>query len=263
VSVTVELKRLDIPTIKQKIWKTRLTDVKSVIAVSKHEICAVLKNGNLVRMGINEISKSSAGMVTSLSGKCEYVCVGRSDTSIAIYKELKIVQTFPSFRNEIVCSAVSAAFDLAVVGARESTLFLISLSHRSITRVICLEKCNPVSVMVTQSWGFVIVHKREIESNEEFIDLFTVNGDLIRTVKIGFQIDCWSTWKSFDGFDYLIIAPKSGRLRVCEVFWLVFHLLPQSTNGARAVFYCPVLEVIFFNQLDGQIMMIPYHIDFA
>jgi hypothetical protein len=261
--ITVDFKKPDIPDVKQKSWKPRLVDAKRVIALSKRDVCAVLSDGCLVRAGAIDVAQLGTGMFTTLSGRSEYVCIGRNDTSIAIYRELKVVQTFPSFRHEIVCSAVSAAFDLAAVGAWDSTLFLISLSQRTITRVIPLGKCNPIGIIITRGWGFIVVHEREIESTEEFIELFTVNGDPIRKTKIGFEIDCWSSWKSRDGFDYLIIAPKSGRLRVCEVFWLVFHLLPQSANLSRAIFYCPALEIIFVNQLDGQIIMIPYHIDFA
>jgi hypothetical protein len=101
----------------------------------------------------------------------------------------------------------------------------------------------------------------EIETRAHFMELFTVNGDLIRKVKLSFEIDCWSTWAA-TGFDYLVIAPKTGRIRVCEVFYLVFHLLPEAPGGTRGIFYSPVSEVIYMNQEDGQILLIPYRLDF-
>jgi hypothetical protein len=201
------------------------------------------------------------GIVTNLSGNKEYICIGRNDTSISIYKRCEKFHTFPSFRNEIVCSAVSAKFDLAVVGARESTLFLISPLHRTITRVIDMGPFNPVLIQITKAWGFIVVYEMEIETRVHFMELFTVNGDLIRKVKLSFEIDCWSAW-SATGFDYLVIAPKNGRIRVCEVFYLVFHLLSEAPGGTRAIFYSPVNEVIYINQEDGQILLIPYRVDF-
>jgi hypothetical protein len=258
IALTVSVAKADASAVKQRSWRPRLGGARAIVALSKHEVCAVLDGGALIRAGAGDCAQAAVGIVATLSGRGEYLCVGRGDTSIAIYRELTVVQTFPSFRNEIVCSAVSAAFDLAVVGARESTLFLISLSHGAITRVISLGKCNPVSVLVTPAWGFILVYERDVTSAEEFIELFTVNGDPIRRVRVAFEIECWSAWQSTAGFDYAVIAPKSGRLRVCEAFWLTFQLLPQSANGTRAVFYSPPLEAVFLNQADGQIVMIPY-----
>jgi hypothetical protein len=108
----------------------------------------------------------------------------------------------------------------------------------------------------------VVVYEREVEAQTDYIELFDANRDTIRRTKITFEIDSWSTWLSKSGFDHVVIAQKSRRIRVCEVFFLVLYLLLYSTNGTRSIFYSPELGLVFVNQNDGQVFMISYELDF-
>jgi hypothetical protein len=194
---------------------------------------------------------------TCLATDANIACVGGKNTSITLIQKGLPAQTFSSFRDEIICCACSAAFDLVVVGA-SSTLFLISASRRSITRVLTLEEVDPMLLEITSGWGFIVVY--EVGAGAQYIEVLTVNGDFVRKVKLGGPIEAWSTWCSSDGFDYLIICPKQGKIRICEVFWLTFSYVPRAVYGANRVFYAPKLEIVFIGQIDGHILMIPHRL---
>jgi hypothetical protein len=260
MSIGVHFNSLKQPFVNTRIWPVRLPPFKRLAALAKRKVCALLHTGELAIVRPTDIRAATIDLATGLSGQDDLICLATTGTSITVCRDLEVLHIFPSFRDEIVCSAVSAAFDLVVVGARKSALFIISPSHRSMTRVIDLAGKNPVFVTITSGWGFIVVYAEQLGNG--FIELFTVNGDFIRSVKVGFAVSCWSTWTSTDGFDYLIVAPESGALRVCEVFYLAFHLLPEMCSGARAVFYSVQLGVVFVNQPDGQILMIPYSVTF-
>jgi hypothetical protein len=113
-------------------------------------------------------------------------------------------------------------------------------------------------VEITKSWGFIVIY--EVGSKSQFIEVLTVNGDFVRKVKLGITIDAWSTWCSNDGFDYLIIYPRQGKIRICEVFWLTFTYIQHTIFGAKSIFYLPKLECIFLGKSDGHVLMIPHRV---
>jgi hypothetical protein len=200
------------------------------------------------------------GNVACFAASRAHIIVGGSDTSITLYHAthaFEIVASFPSFRTAIACCAISARFDLAVVGARDSTVFLISLSRKTITSVLALENCNPDAIVITEGWGFIVLCESEIATGNRFVELMTVNGETIRKVPIDFEIRAWSSWKSSAGFDYLIVSPGSGKLRWCEVFYLDFNLIDEP-GTAESIFYAPQFRVIFAGQSDGRIEVIPF-----
>jgi hypothetical protein len=254
--IHLKFRKTDLST-RPKLWK-KFSDANLIVA-SMNSICTVLKNGDFLFYN-NSLSKpiqADIGKATCLAIDDQIVCIGGSNTSIALIQKGVTVQTFSSFRDRIFCCACNADFDLVVVGA-SSTLFLISTSRRSITRVITLEEVDPMLVEITKGWGFIVVY--EVGLKSLFIEVLTVNGDFVRKVKLRDPIDSWSTWCSNDCFDYLIYYPKQGKIRICEVFWLNFSYVPQIVYGAKSVVYLPKLECIFVGQLDGHILMIPHKV---
>jgi hypothetical protein len=161
-----------------------------------------------------------------------------------------------------LCSACGSAFDLVVVGAKPGSLFLISPSRQSITRVINLGDLNPLLVEITRGWWFIVVYEVRRQSEIHFLEVFTVNGDLILKKEIPFQIECWSTWCSRDGFDYLVVSPVRGKLMTAEVFTLSFSsCLQKALYGVKSAFYSPTLDIAFCGQSDGRILALPWDLD--
>jgi hypothetical protein len=97
-----------------------------------------------------------------------------------------------------------------------------SLNKGFVTNVVPLEERRPIMMIITKSWGFVIVCLRVVsESGVEYsLALFTVNGQLVRDVKIPARIVAWSCFVSDKGFDYMAIALETGPCFVFEAFYL-------------------------------------------
>jgi hypothetical protein len=246
VSIGVEFRERNTPVVRETVWKVVMRPFRFVVKLSRSQIAAVFKSGDLAVMSAAGVQTCEVGVATCLSGDGELVCVGKADTAMCIARRAVVLETFPTFRSEVICSATSAAFDLVVVGARPSALFLAAPSHRSITRVLDLEDRNPVLVLITEGWRFIVVYEAGGPAPDgHFIELFTVNGDLVRRVEVPYVIRNWSTSKSRPRFDYLAIVPAVGAIRVCEAFFLVFHLLPETSVGVKSVFYSPELELFF------------------
>jgi hypothetical protein len=259
--------RKELPFGVTRPWKPRLPDYQILAVITESSLCLVQANGDLAilheKKASPEIIPADHGNVTCLSADKDIMCVGRSDTSFTLYQvpdPCRVLHSFPSFRDEIACCASSSAFDLVAVGAHPSTLFLVSVRHRSITRVIDLHGSKPVSLTITNGWGFIVLYTTQVVSDREIpsVELFTVNGHLIRSVKLDFSIERWSTWVSRDGFDYVIVCPKSGKIRKCELFYLQFTSLPANSYGVKALFYSPSLELTLVDQGEGHILMLPF-----
>jgi hypothetical protein len=251
--ITVKFKRADIEKVRVKLIK-KIPDATSIIA-SPTSIYAVLKNGDFVMPLTPHPQQHDIGKIVCMSTSGEIGCLGLGDTSITLIENGTLVQSFSSFRDKILCCACRASFDLAVVGA-SLTLFLISVSRRSITRVISFSDINPILVEITRGWGFIVIY--EVGAGAQFIEVLTVNGDSIRKLKLSGQIDAWSTWCSDEGFDHLIICQKSGRIMIYEVFWLTPCYLPISEYRVKSVWYLPRLGIVFVGQADGHVEMIPH-----
>jgi hypothetical protein len=264
-TMSVSFKKKDLPRLSCTQWNTRDVSLVAGAALSSTVLIGVVSTGELFYTSADRSTLRllpwDHGTVVCFSGSGSYLCAGGSETSVTLFHaspSFEVVYTFPTFRDAVVCCTVNASFDLAVVGARDSTLFLIALSRRTITSVLNLEGYNPLSVLITDGWGFIVVYGLSLTSREAFIEVLTVNGEQIRKTKVNFEVQCWSTWKSRSGFDYLIVAPKRGQLRACEVFYLDFELIGLSTR-ADTIFYSPQFEVMFVGQMDGRILMIPFH----
>jgi hypothetical protein len=257
-AISIRVDERNRPVVDVQTWDVVVPPFKLIAKFDRTKICAILKSGTLAIIQPTGLSQASSRTVINLAANKEFICLGKIDTSITICKNLQVLETFPSFIDEIVCSAVSASYDLIVVGAHASSLFLISPSHRTITRVINLENRNPYRIEITEGWGFIVVYEKQILSKKKFIELFTVNGEFIRRTELDYSIRAWSSWKSKEGFDYLAISPKSGKLRVYEVFYLKCYLLNEICYGLQRVFYSESLSVLFANYDDGKILMIPF-----
>jgi hypothetical protein len=188
ISIGVHLNSHSQPFVNARIWPVRLPPFNHIAQLSKRKACALLESDELAIISPTDIKASTVDLSGGLSGEDDLICLGTTGASITICKDLEGLHTLPSFRDQILCSAVSATFDFVVIGARKPALFIISPAHRTITRVFDLAIKNPKLVEFTKGWGFILVYPEEGETRERAIELFTVNGDFVRSVKIAFAI---------------------------------------------------------------------------
>jgi hypothetical protein len=257
-TITLSFERKNEPNISSRTWNKRLPATRGVSLVSLTKIAAILRKGEIAMIEPAGFARVEFGAAKIVSGHQECIFVGRSDTGMTLCRNLEIQKTFPSFRDEIVCAAVSATYDLVVVGAHSSALFLISPSHQTITRVISLADRDPYMVEITQGWGFIVVYEKARQADTKYIELFTVNGEFIRRVEFAFAIRCWSVSTSIYGFDYLVVAAKDGRIYVAEAFYLNLEGVKRVSEDVQSIFYIESLRVIVVSQKDRPILLIPF-----
>jgi hypothetical protein len=147
------------------------------------------------------------------------------------------VFTIPLYRDEITCCTVSAGFGLVASGTRDGFLVLSSLERGSSSHVIDLGGRRPGSVLITKSWGFVVVCATKLEDGVlgHSISVYSPNGALVRTAPLQDPVSAWTTWSSTTGFDFLIVATEQGRLLTCEVFFLDFAAIKGTRLAAPVV----------------------------
>jgi hypothetical protein len=111
-------------------------------------------------------------------------------------------------------------------------------------------------VLVSQAWGFIVVYEKCQES--KFVEVYTVNGDFVKRKEVKAAVKVWTTWRSTAGFDYIIMALKSGSIFAAETFILKFEKLGEGIRDVEGIFYSEKLGIIFANLEDGRTWMIPY-----
>jgi hypothetical protein len=73
--------------------------------------------------------------------------------------------------------------------------------------------CIGQKLLVTDGWCFVVVWSRGR------IWVFTLNGFLVKTVAVDFDVHVWSHWTDTSGFDFVCLTDPIGNLFVFEAFY--------------------------------------------
>jgi hypothetical protein len=127
----------------------------------------------------------------------------------------------PTYRNSIVCSCISRRFRVVVIGTDDRCLVVGSLCDSSTIRVIHLDDV-PRRVIITPSWGFIVVHGTNFVGGKKVstLSVFNINGWRIRTIPLTSVVERWVTWASPKGFDFIVMSLEHGKLYAFEVFFL-------------------------------------------
>ena len=243
-----------------KSKKYLFSTLSNILVVSSNNYIEVI---NPVRQNKNKLFHQGLFKIKCICSSYPYLIACKSDTSINVFRidlnnsTLFSILTYQKLR----CCALSLSFDIVVVGGKGRELFLISLSQKVITNVVKIKGTRANKVIVTSSWGFIIVYETEIREKQEFylIEVFTINGSLINCIEVPFQVENWFTWSSFDDFDYLVLATKDNQIFSCEVFYLNFHLITSIHNeDIIGIEYDPTLKIIIIPTKSCKIIMLPY-----
>jgi WD40 repeat protein len=170
--------------------------------------------------------------------------------------------SIPLYRDEILCCAVNSDFGVIASGTRDGFMILSAFPKGSTTQIIDLEGCRPVSLLITDGWGFVVVFMKKITKGElqHFVAVYSVNGFFLRKKLVG-AISAWTSYCAPDGFDHLVWASDTGKLMSCEAFYLdVTPILGAKVDSAvvalryartemGVVAVCRTGEALFFPTL--------------
>jgi hypothetical protein len=169
--------------------------------------------------GAVEVARSNVAGVCS-SG--EFIGIAETTAAVSIYRH-DLGHRFllmPSYSDTVSCCCVNQTFQIAVIGTRDGSLILNSLTKGATVRVMSLDGARPYQIAITNGWGFIAVYARRVLNGklEHFIFVFNVNGALLRRRVIDFEVAIWSTWTNSKGFDWIVLADENGKLFVFEVF---------------------------------------------
>jgi hypothetical protein len=133
---------------------------------------------------------------------------------------------------------------------------LISLFGGAKVNVVRLEE-TPEMVLITPAWGFIIVCAVE-ESGGHVLLIYDGNGRIIRKVALPGAVRQWCGWKSRDGFDFLLIVTRDGRVFIAEAFWgVLWEPVLRASAAIVACAYCHAAGVVVLLSEDGQVVLLP------
>lgn len=173
----------------------------------------------------NTITGVQIGVIDDVSGFCvdgDYIGTSGRDGSLGIYRGHKFLFRIQSFRDAICCCAINVKFFVVVSGTADGSIILSSLNKGSTLKVVALDGATPRMIHVTNGWGFILVlaTKDTDIGCEHFLFLFSINGDLLKTVNLGHvSFTKWISFVSPDGFDYVIAADDRGRVYIFEAYF--------------------------------------------
>ncbi|OHS96917.1 Beige/BEACH domain containing protein [Tritrichomonas foetus] len=197
----------------------------------------------------------------------EWIATANTDAIVSLYdiNDLsgKPKYVFPSYTSSINCISINSEFHTMVCGTRDGSLLFCSLSNGSITRIINLNGCRPISLLITPSWGFVVVYLTEIDKGtlKHKVQVYSINGELVRTLEnLEHGISKWSSFRNSKGFDYIIVSNTKDECFIYEAFYL---------NNLAKPFYVapsPVATIAFLNEesvagiatKDGRFILVPF-----
>lgn len=140
---------------------------------------------------------------------------------------------------------ISHDFHLVVSGSADGVLLFIVDETGGLTCGCVREPEGAISkrILIPPEWGFALV---AIETaKEQFIAVYTVNGEKIRSARIGANVAAWTVWRSNSGFDFAVLADDKGAVFVFEVFWLKLGKpILIIREPVRAVFVAPKDEIM-------------------
>ncbi|OHS94557.1 hypothetical protein TRFO_39266 [Tritrichomonas foetus] len=203
--------------------------------------------------------------INSVTSDGIWLATGSDNASISLVRNYKNFTTIQLYRDAITACAVSQTFGIVVSGTRGGTLIICSTANGSLFKVISLDDKNegnvtPIKILITQSWGFIVVYCTEIVSGimKHFFNVFTVNGDLIRKTEILIDVNFMYSWTSFDGFDYIVYTSESGYVCFDEVFYLK-QATPLYNCRAKiiSIFFSKETSTLVLVSNEGKAIFLP------
>ncbi|EAX87904.1 Beige/BEACH domain containing protein [Trichomonas vaginalis G3] len=165
--------------------------------------------------------------VLSLSCGGEWVVVSNKDATVSFYTSDNLLHpkfSVQSFTSDVRCSAISQNFHMSVLCTRDGDTIIVSLSSYKIVKTFSIgEKWHPVSVIITPTWGFILIFATMIDENgilNNKLFLYSVNGEFLKSCDIERSITSFETVRSPDGFDYILMSDDISNLYCFEAFYL-------------------------------------------
>lgn len=196
----------------------------------------------------------------------KHIAVANSEAVISFYRKTFEKPTFkvPSFTSAIRCLCISEKFHMAVCGTKDTSLLFINIGSGHISKVVDLEGNRAMSVLITPSWGFVLVHAAKIVNGvlQHMLYLLSPNGDIITKKLIDFSIVVWTAESTASGFDIVAMVDDTGHFYVFEAFYLDIERRVYATNNKIVSIKIDTEENVVLAMTEtGKLLLISVSID--
>lgn len=237
----------------------------SIYAMSEKHVFAVKEDGRLMIVDHTSEPRPTViasdvighlGRTTSIAASGNYVVTGGTDSSLRIYNDGVLERVIPTLHDSVECVAVSHHFSAVACGCRDGCVLIYELTNGQKIREINLRGLVAKRVLISEAWGFVLVYAAR-ENGTGCFDIYSINGDFIRRRPVSFRVSCWTVFQSNDGFDYVIVADKQGKVYLFEAFYLdISAPVYESSAEVTSLFYLLGARCILAIT-DGAALVIP------
>lgn len=230
-----------------------------LVGVQKGEVYAINAQNGSCKKVINHRTD-----VVALASDEEWFAVADKDAVVSVYftKDLETKQfSIPAFTDEIRCCNFSRQFHTLVCGTRDNRLMICSVTSRSIVRVIKLHNLRPMSILITPSWGFIVVCLQAIEHGQtkHYLSVYNINGTAIRKRQpIPNGVSCWTAWSSVSGFDFILMADEKDMVYAFEAYYAqIGEKRYISPSPVSSLHYIEKHHVAVILTNDGGVTFVP------
>ena len=165
---------------------------------------------------------------TFIASDYDYFAVACKNAVVNVFKVIdkypyaKQIASIASYRAKIPCLAISERFNLIVNGTKDGCIIISSLSSCVVENVISLNGGIPLNISISPSWGFIVVYYHIIDAGmvTQYINVYNVNGVLLKKIDIKVGLTSMLTFSSPSSFDYLVLADVDGRLYMTDIYEL-------------------------------------------
>jgi hypothetical protein len=207
---------------------------RAIIAYSKATLLCIRSTGSLTS---NDIFLPAPGFSDRVA--CS------SSTSLS---KFVITQTSTSWTpfchlpERIVCFASSRRFCVTAVACADGRLRIRSNRTGRKAATVSLDGQLAIFVAITRYWGFVVVRTLQ------WIFVFTLNGTFVSKTELGIEIGKWTTFRTFNGFDFIAFENATG-----DLWW--FEVMEPARLQVICIGLTRVAEIAFDWRTDMFIVL--------
>ena len=256
-SLSVKAHKLAVDTKESHIIESSNFPETLVVMSQTHFSVVDVTNGNVRQ------SPDVENTITSFAASGPWVSLTCDDNVTHLFHTSRIKETrstFKCYRDSVTCSCLSRDFNIHIAGTRDFALIVTSLKTGRTTQVIELDNAVPTRVIVTPSWGFIVVEVRERIQGllKHSLLLYTINGTFVRkTVLEAGSIKHWTAWSSNNGFDYIAFITDNLSLFAMEVFYMTPTRLSMTPiHPPVGLSYSNRLSALIVIEKDGKLSVV-------
>jgi hypothetical protein len=151
----------------------------------------------------------------------------------------------------ITAMAASLVFQLLVIATAVGTVHFVNLpTGHTIASVDVADLVTAIEI--TESWGFVLALSKQT------LNVFTVNGMLIRRQALTASIIHWALFSSAQGFDFVVFADSANTVGFFEAFYPDKFVGLLSVREVRTVGYDRTQSRLLAVTEMGEVHLIPW-----